>query len=94
MMVPIAHAGVITDAPTLAVVVDRALTILLTISGTIGIIAIAVAGLLYLFAAHTGSVQLVDTARRAFFISLGGIAIIMGALIVIRFIARMIMATP
>lgn len=84
-LIPIAHAGAVADATPIATVVGNILTFLLTISGTIGIIVIVVAGVLFL--ASRGDTQMHESAMRAMRGALVGIAAIMGVMVILRQIA-------
>ena len=81
-IIPIAHAGVITDAPTLARVGWNMLQYLLGIVGLIAIIGFVVSGALYFFSA--GNERMLDRAKKSFWASVIGVVISLSALIIIR----------
>ena len=77
----VAHAGVITDAPSLATVLLRASEFLLQTIGTVMAIAFVCAGLLYLFSG--GNEKILQTAKKwTLYIGLGCL-VVFGALILL-----------
>lgn len=83
------HAGgVITDAPTVAEVLLNALQFLLLIFGTLGIIGLVIAGIMYLTA--SGSERQIEKAKKAFFYSVAGIVIALGGWVLIKTIILII----
>lgn len=86
-MTPIAQAaGVIDDAPTLATALFRVLDFLLAIFGFIVILALVFSGILYFTAA--GSSARLDMAKKSFSWAVIGIAIGLGALVLVRAMAK------
>lgn len=88
MLVSIAHAGAIEDAPTIASILTNVLNFLLSIIGLLAIIALVVAGLLYLTAA--GNEKQTALAKKAFFFSVIGIVVALGALVIVSQIGAFI----
>ena len=85
ILIPVAHAGLVADAPSAASVVTNVFSFMLTISGTIGIIVLVVAGMLYLFA--RGDERLQQTAKRAMWGAVVGMFAIMGTMVIVRQLA-------
>ena len=81
-LVNIAKAGAIEDSPRVAEVLLNMLSFLLQVFGFIGIIALVVAGLMYLTA--VGSEQRIDVAKKYLFYSIVGIIVALSGLIIIR----------
>jgi hypothetical protein len=81
-LVNIAKAGAIEDSPRVAEVLLNMLSFLLQVFGFIGIIALVVAGLMYLTAG--GSEQRIDVAKKYLFYSIVGIIVALSGLIIIR----------
>jgi hypothetical protein len=80
--------GVIEDAPRLSTVGLNILNFLLSILGLLGIIAIIVAGVMYI--ASGGSEKQISTSKKALVYAIIGIAVALGALIIVKTIARII----
>ncbi len=85
---PIAHAGVVADATPISVVLARMLDDVLTIAGTICILAIVISGILYLVSAKTGDERLQGVAKKGFAASVVGAVMIVGSLVLMRTIAH------
>jgi hypothetical protein len=81
-------AGVIEDATPIATVLFNALQFLLSVFGFIAIMALVVSGLLYLTSG--GNEERVKTAKKAAAYAIVGIIVALGAMIVIKFLARSI----
>lgn len=79
--IPIAQAGVISDAPSLASGFAKILNFLLSIVGVLGIIGLILAGALYFFAA--GNEKQMRLAKGAMIASVTGIIIALGAYVII-----------
>ncbi|TSD00467.1 MAG: Uncharacterized protein Athens071425_612 [Parcubacteria group bacterium Athens0714_25] len=77
-----AQAGVISDAPALMQVGGNFLSFLLSIFGVLAIMSLIVAGMLYFFS--SGEQTQVEKAKKMAFYSVIGIAVALGALLVIR----------
>ncbi len=84
-----AHAGVVADATPVAVVLNGAMEGILSIAGTIGIIAVVLSGISYLFAAKSGNEQLQSIAKKMMLATVTGIVLVMGAMIIVHVIAKM-----
>lgn len=80
-LIPIARAGVITEAPTIADILQNVLTFLLSIVGIVSILSVVIAGLLYLGAA--GDQRRIIVARRAVTYGIIGTAIAIGGLVIV-----------
>ncbi|HLB50558.1 MAG TPA: hypothetical protein VJL38_00055 [Patescibacteria group bacterium] len=85
MSYPVAIAGVISDAPRVATVMGDALQFLLSILGVCAIIGLVVAGILYLFS--SGDERQIEHAKTATKYSIIGIAVALGALVILNAIA-------
>lgn len=79
--VSIARAGVISDAPSVASILQNILSFLLSIIGVLAIIAIVISGLLYLTAA--GNPKQIEVAKKLLFYSIIGIIVAFGALVIV-----------
>ena len=88
MFIEIARAGVITDAPLISQVLTKAFNFLLSIFGMLAIIGMIVAGVIYLTA--SGNEKRIETAKRAFIYSIVGIAVTLGAMVIIKTIGSFI----
>lgn len=85
-MISIAQAaGVIDDAPTLATAFFRLLDFLLAIFGFVVIIALVIAGTVYFTAG--GNAARIEIAKKAFSWAVIGIAVGLGALVLVRAMA-------
>lgn len=81
LYVAVAHAGSIGDAPKAATLLRNILDFVLSIAGIAGIIALVVAGSLYLSAG--GDMRRAMLAKRAAIASVIGIAVVLSAWIII-----------
>jgi heme O synthase-like polyprenyltransferase len=88
MFIEIARAGVISDAPTISQVLIKAFNFLLSIFGMLAIIGLVAAGVIYLTA--SGNEKRLETAKRAFLYSIVGIAVALGAMVIVKTIAGFI----
>ncbi len=79
--VAVVHAGSISDAPRVVTLFGNVLDFLLSIAGIIGIIALVVAGSLYLTAG--GDVRRIALAKRAAVAAIVGVAVVFSAWIII-----------
>lgn len=84
-IINIAHAGVITDAPTFKEIGVNALFFLLSITGAIAIISLVVSGAMYFFSA--GDEGKMETAKKSTKYAVLGIIIALGGMIIIKFIS-------
>lgn len=78
---PVAHAAVITDATPISQVLQNILSFLLSVFGIVGIIGMLVTGVLYLNA--SGDEKQMQFAKRAFYASLTGTVVALGALVIV-----------
>lgn len=78
---PIAHAGVISDAPSVASILQNVLNFLLSIIGVLAIIAVVISGLLYLTAA--GNPKQIESAKKLLFYAIIGIVVALGSLVIV-----------
>lgn len=85
-IVSIAHAGVITDAPSISTVGMRILNFLLSTAEIIAIIALVISGILYF--ASAGDEKKVELAKRAVNYSVMGVAMALGGLIIVKLIGE------
>jgi len=83
-----AQAGIITEAPSVARVLNNALNFLLEIFGFFAIIGLAVAGVMYLTAG--GNEDRIKKAKKAFIYSVAGIIIALGAWVIVKQIINLI----
>lgn len=82
MFIPIAHAGVISDAPPLASYFYNVMEFVLSVLGVLGIIGLVIAGVLYLISG--GDADRVKAAKRAALASVVGLLFAIGSLVVVR----------
>jgi hypothetical protein len=85
-LISIAHAGVITDAPSISSVGVKILFFLLSVAGIIAIISLVLAGALYFFSA--GDEGRMKLAKRAMTASVVGIIMALGGMVVVNFIGQ------
>jgi hypothetical protein len=85
-MLPIVHAKTISDAVPLSQVLQNVLVFLLSIAGALGIIGLVIAGVLYLGSA--GDPARIRIAKQAALGSVIGLALALGALILITQIEK------
>jgi four helix bundle protein len=78
----IAHAGIITDAPTVSHALFNALNFLLQVFGFLAIIGIVFSGFLYLTA--YGDEERIKKAKKSFGYSVVGIIVALGGMVVIK----------
>lgn len=77
----LAQAGSISDATPIATILQNVLDFLLSIVGLVAIIALVIAGILYLTA--NGDTKRISVAKKAFGFAIIGIVIALGSLIVV-----------
>ena len=82
----IAHAGVISDAPTFQQIEINILYFLLSVAGIIAIMALVVSGVMYFFS--TGDEMKMETAKKSAKYVLVGIVIAMGGMIIVKLIGQ------
>jgi ABC-type nickel/cobalt efflux system permease component RcnA len=75
------QAGTISDATPIATILENILQFLLSIIGVLAIIAVVVAGLLYLTAA--GNTKQIALAKKAFGFATIGLIVSLGALVIV-----------
>ena len=89
MLIEIARAGgIIANAPRFSQVLTNAFNYLLSIFGMLAIIGMIVAGIIYL--TSSGNEKKIGTAKRAFIYSIVGIAVTLGAMVIIKTIGSFI----
>lgn len=81
----IALAGVITDAPPIAVVLMRALNVLLSIAGILAMLSLVISGILYMTSGGDGTQA--KTAKHAIGYSIVGLIVIVLSLVIVRQLA-------
>ena len=82
----IAHAGVISDAPSISNVGMNVFYFLLSVVGIIAIIVLVVYGMKYLIAG--GDDKMMQSAKKAVSYAILGIVFAMGGMIVVNLIGR------
>ncbi len=82
----IAHAGVISDAPSLASAGMKILNFLLSVFGIVAIIMLVVSGVTYFFSA--GNEEMNKKAKRATTYAIVGIILAMSGMIIVRMISQ------
>ena len=82
----VSAAGVIDNAPTLATALLRTLTFLLEIFGILAILALVISGILYFTAG--GNTARLELAKKSFLFVVIGIVIGLGALVLVRAVAK------
>lgn len=80
-IIPIAYAGVITDATPISNVLESMLQWLLQIFGVIALVAFIGSGLLYLLA--SGNKDVLERAKKWMIYSVIGVIVTLGALVVL-----------
>ena len=86
LFINIAHAGVISDAPTFKEIGANVLFFLLSLVGIIAIISLLVSGIIYIFSA--GDERKIATAKRSTKYSIIGIVIALSGIIIIKTIGK------
>ena len=86
MLIPIAHAGVITDAPSVSDILMNVLNFALSIIGILGIVGLVIAGGMYFLAA--GDEKALKTAKGIVSASILGLVIAFGCLLLVTAIGR------
>jgi hypothetical protein len=82
ILINIARAGVIDDAPTFAQIGLNILNFLLSVAGVIVIISLMVSGILYFISA--GDEKKISQAKKSFWYAVVGIAAVMAAMIMVK----------
>ncbi len=85
----IVRAGVISSAPDFSSVLLKILYFLLSIVGIVAILSVAIAGGMYLFS--NGDATRIAVAKKYTWMVVIGLAIALGALILVRQIGRLLM---
>lgn len=85
-LINIAHAGVITDAPSISNIGMRILNFLLSVVGIIAILALVLAGIVYFFSA--GDTKNAELAKRIAKYAILGVVMAMGSMVVVNFIGQ------
>jgi TRAP-type C4-dicarboxylate transport system permease small subunit len=85
-IIEIAHAGVITDAPTFSAIGQKILFFLLSLVGVIAIIMIVISGMKYLLA--FGDPKQLESAKKSVRAWIIGLVIAFGSLVIIRAIGQ------
>ncbi len=81
-------AGVISDAPSFALILVKILTFLLSTIGIVAILALVISGLMYITAA--GDTTQITTAKKYTVTSVIGASIALAALIIVKQIASLL----
>lgn len=87
-IIPIAHAGVIADAPPISQLLYNIFTFLLSVFGIIAIIGLVIAGLIYLMSA--GNENMLEKAKKAMTYSIIGIVVALAGIIIMKGIAMLL----
>lgn len=85
LIIGVAHADMIADAPLVQTLLANVLTFLLQIAGILGIIAVVVSGIMIFLAG--GDAERAKKAKQMMVYSVVGIAVVLGALMVVRTIS-------
>jgi hypothetical protein len=85
-IINIAHAGVITDAPSFKNIGLNVLFFLLSVAGIIAIIGLVISGVRYFFA--NGDTGMMETAKKSAKYSLVGVILAMGGMILIKTVGQ------
>jgi type IV secretory pathway VirB2 component (pilin) len=83
-IINIAHAGVISDAPTFEQIGMNILNFLLSVAGIVAIIALVLSGIMYFFSA--GDERKMEVAKKSALYAILGIVLIMGSMVLVRLI--------
>lgn len=84
--ISIAHAGVITDAPSLSSAGMKILNFLLSVFGIIAIIMLVASGIIYFLS--SGNKNMAELAKKSANFAVVGIIMAMGGMILIGFIGQ------
>ena len=85
-LINVAHAGVISDAPSFSTIGMNILNFLLSVAGVIAIIALVVSGILYFFSA--GDEKRMQVAKKSALYAILGIVFAMGSMIAIKIVGQ------
>ncbi|MDD5396960.1 MAG: hypothetical protein PHW24_02765 [Candidatus Moranbacteria bacterium] len=85
-IINIAHAGVISDAPSVSHIGINVLFFLLSVAGIVAIISLVLAGVKYFLA--IGDEKVMESAKRSATYASWGILLAMGSMILIRFMGQ------
>ncbi len=89
-MIPLAHAGAISDAVSLSTALNAAANTVLGVAGTIALISLVISGLLYIAGAFGGNNGAVRAAKKSMTMAVIGIVILLAAVVVLRTIASLL----
>jgi len=81
-LISIAHAGVITDAPTFQNIGMSVLNFLLSVVGIVAIMALVVSGMMYFFS--FGDNSRMEVAKKSAKYAIVGIILVMGSMVLMR----------
>ncbi len=84
----VVYAGVISDAPSLASILVKILTFILSTVGIIATLSLVVSGLMYMVAA--GDTSQVTVAKKYAVTSVTGLSIALAALIIVKQVNRLL----
>ena len=84
---PVAQAGVITDAKPISQILLDALSFLLSVAGIVGILMLVVAGIMYLTAG--GDEKRMQFGKRAAVAIVIGLVVVLGALVLVTQIGKL-----
>lgn len=85
-LISVAHAGVITDAPSISNIGMRILNFLLSVVGIIAILALVLAGTVYFFSA--GDSKNAELAKKIAKSAILGVIIVMGSMVLVNFVGQ------
>ena len=85
--IPVAQAGVITDAKPISQILLDALSFLLSVAGIVGILMLVVAGIMYLTAG--GDEKRMQFGKRAAVAIVIGLVVVLGALVLVTQIGKL-----
>ena len=83
-IISVAHAGVISNAPTFKQIGMNVLDFLLSTAGIVAIIILVLSGIMYFFSA--GDERRMEIAKKSAMYAILGIILVMGSMVLIRLI--------
>lgn len=84
--ISVAHAGIITDAPSISDIGTRILNFLLSVAGIIAIIALVLSGILYTMS--NGDEKRMEVAKKTAQYAVLGVVVAMSGMVVIRLMGK------
>jgi hypothetical protein len=83
-LISVAHAGIITDAPSVSSIGMKFLNFLLSVTGIVAIIALVISGILYFIS--IGDERKMKIAKRSASYAVIGVALAAGGMVLVKMI--------